>query len=115
MAVGSPWPKLRSVPCHGNAWTVASRIKRRDELRWRPGKRSAMLEASRCIGVSQQLMRGYGWNACIRQSKIESALAPLALHSGARTNGSKIRGDRGTPREETPKDVERGLPPRSGL
>src|SRR5262245_42522236 len=80
MAVGSPWPKLRSVPCHGNAWTVASRIKRRDELRWRPGKRSAMLEASRCIGVSQQLMRGYGWNACIRQSKIESALVVFQIN-----------------------------------
>jgi hypothetical protein len=42
-----------------------------------------MLKASRCIGVSQQLMLGYGCNACIRQLKIERPLE----HRGARTGG----------------------------
>src|ERR671925_1008176 len=78
-AVGSIWPKSSSVPSNVNAWTVASQIKRRYERKWRPGKHNAMLNASRCIGVSQQLMRGYGWNACIRQLKIERLLVALSL------------------------------------
>jgi hypothetical protein len=82
-AVGSTWPKSSSVPYNVNAWTVASQIKRRYERKWRPGKSNAMLKASRCIGVSQQLMLGYGCNACIRQLKIERPLE----HRGARTGG----------------------------